>query len=36
MTADPLIGASSPELIGRRSECRMLDGLVAAESRAWW
>jgi hypothetical protein len=29
MTADPLIGASS-ELIGRRSECRGLDGLVAA------
>jgi hypothetical protein len=38
MNANPSIGASSPELIGRRSECRVLEGLVAAaragESRA--
>jgi DNA-binding CsgD family transcriptional regulator len=38
MTANPGIGVSPPELVGRRSECRVLDGLVAAaragESRA--
>jgi len=38
MNANSRIGASSPELIGRRSECGVLDGLVAAaragESRA--